>query len=183
MNSLATIAGDSEVVDVGCGLSGTALALHESGRSVIAADYSLPALHAQAARMGRGTTVYLNLNDRHSVLDFALARIASGVGTSLVFEHVLEGLGGEGAKNSLLLMRWLLRGEDLAVVTVHTELPADHTFTDPTSWHLPADEFVRMAAEYGLTATVVQTDTGTDVLGRTRKTARLIVRHDGGEAS
>lgn len=178
---LGTVPNNSTIADIGCGLSGTASALAASGRAVLAADFSLPVLRAQSERLGRNAAIYLNLNDRHSAFEFALVRAATGRGTSLLFEHVLEGLGGEAKENAMMLMRWILRGADVAVVTLDTDLPVDNNPEDPTSWHLTAEDFARMAASTGLSVRVIRRGTRMDDRGRTRETAHLVVSRNEGE--
>ncbi|GAB3612420.1 hypothetical protein GCM10027415_07600 [Humibacter ginsengisoli] len=182
LETLATTPANSVVVDIGAGTSRTAQRVHDSGRSAIVADFSLPALFAQAAVEGarQGDAVYLNLNDRHRVLEFALERIADGRQTSLVFEHVLEGLDGDGRENAVLLMHWILSGTAVAAVTFDTDLPDDHAFEDPTSWHLPVDEFIAMTNAHDLAAETVRTVVSPDDRGRTRVTAHVIVRRQEG---
>ena len=148
---------------------------------MLAADFSLPALRAQSERLGRNAAIYLNLNDRHSAFEFALVRAATGRGTSLLFEHVLEGLGGEAKENAMMLMRWILRGADVAVVTLDTDLPVDNNPEDPTAWHLTAEDFARMAASTGLSVRVIRRGTRMDDRGRTRETAHLVVSRNEGE--
>jgi hypothetical protein len=166
---------DVVVVDVGAGLSDVARALRERGREAIAVDYSLLALVAQRTA---GPAEYLNLNDRHRVLEFALARAADPRPICLLFDHVLEGLGREGEQNALLLMRWLLTGEGFALVAFDTNLPNDHEFDDPTSWHLPVDEFGARLREHGLTGHAVWSGTRYDDKGRLRSAAHVLVRRD-----
>jgi hypothetical protein len=178
-----TIGKGSFVVDVGCGVSDLASKLRHGGWEVIAADFSLPALQAQSEKLGYEAVVYVNLNDRHSVFSFALRCAAVGRPTNLVFNHVLEGLGGEGKENALLLMRWALDEQSAAIVMLDTDLPADNRPEDPTSWHLPAEDFVRSAGLAGLRAEITRRSTRTDDRGRLRQTAHIVVRRDGGEQS
>ncbi|MHA7987249.1 LicD family protein [Rathayibacter sp. CAU 1779] len=187
LKALSDAPSSCAVADIGAGVSGTATALRNRGWEAIAADFSLPALYAQRHPSGKkkssGGTVFLNLNDRHSTLEFALDRIVQGTPTNLVLEHVLEGLGGDGKANAFLLMRWLLHGGTVAAVTFDTDLPVDHTFDDPTSWHLPLDDFRQLAAAEGLVAEVVSTRGRTDERGRARTTAYAIVRESEGVKS
>jgi hypothetical protein len=178
-----TIPDGSAVVDVGCGVSDTASTLRDGGWDVVAADFSLPALRAQSERLGCEAAVYLNLNDRHSVFGFALRCAATGRPTNLVFEHVLEGLGGEGKENALLLMRWALDGQSAAIVMLDTDLPGDNRPEDPTSWHLPTEDFIRSVGVVGLRAEITRRSARTDDRGRLRQTAHIVVRRDGGEQS
>lgn len=161
------------VVDLGAGLSGACAALRQRGINTVAVDFSLPALFAQRRA---GETAYVNLNDRHRVLEFVLERAADARPTVLVLDDVLHGLGGEGKENVMLLMQWMLQGESFAVVTFPTGLPADHTFNDPTSWHLPLSDFLASVSDHGLRAVISWTGTRRDPSGRRRWTACTLVR-------
>jgi hypothetical protein len=146
----------------------------------LAADYSLPSIRAQS-RAGRAR--YLNLNDRHGVLEFAMELMSDSRPVHFIFQNVLEGLGGEGKSNSFLLLRWALRNGGTALMTVDTNLPLDHEFEDPTSWHLPVPDLLQLAELNGLSAEITWKGQRTDAAGRQRSAAHVILRQrQGGEA-
>jgi hypothetical protein len=180
-DSLSSVRQVGEVIDIGCGISSTVFGLRQLDHRVAAADFSLPALQAQSIVLESDAHYFLNLNDRHSVLEFALSRVQTGRATNLVFEHVLEGLGGDGKQNAFLLMRWLLREKAVAAATIDTDLPGDHSFDDPTSWHFPLEDFVKSANSHGLVVRAVRKGTRRDDLGRTRQTAHVRVAFGEGE--
>jgi hypothetical protein len=180
-SSLSSVRQGGDVIDIGCGISSTAFGLRQLGHRVGVADFSLPAIQAQSTRLASDAPHFLNLNDRHSVLEFALSRAQGGRATNLVFEHVLEGLGGDGKQNAFLLMHWLLHGHAVAVATIDTDLPGDHSFDDPTSWHFSVEDFVKLANSYGLTVRAVRRGTRRDDRGRTRQTAQAQVALGEGE--
>jgi hypothetical protein len=140
------------LIDVGSGFSSLPADLAADGFAVTATDFSLAALRAQAARVD---TRYVNYNDRRSVMNFAWDLLASGEPVDFILNHTLEGFTGETADNLFLLLRWVLRGDSVAIVTVDTELPAHHRFEDPESWHVSLDLLESRAHSVGLAVSIV----------------------------
>jgi SAM-dependent methyltransferase len=141
------------VVDVGCGLSTLPSELTAEGFEVVAVDFSLPALHAQEPFVA---TRSVNLNDRRQTLGFAYDLLRCGRRIHFVLNHTLTGLAGYGSDNVYLLLRWVLRnGGGVAVMTVDTELPPDHRFDDPESWHIPVQKLIDDGERHGLDVEIV----------------------------
>ncbi|HEY8589773.1 MAG TPA: hypothetical protein VIL55_09510, partial [Naasia sp.] len=122
------------VVDVGAGRGRVARGLAATGRSVLACDFTFPALAALRSLPGVEAR-WVNLNDRMSVLDLALRVRQEPEPCSFYLGHVYETLSGDAKENVLLLLSRSLRPGAVAIVDIYTELAADYSFDDPGTWH------------------------------------------------
>jgi len=166
--------GGGVVVDLGSGGGAASRRLAAAGLDTVAVDFALPAVQL-AATLDGVRARRANLNDTSDILDLAVELLRSGRGASFYAGHTYDGLSGEGKENVLLLLQHVLGDDDIAVFDVHTELPPEFRFEDPSTWHVDLDEFARAAERHAL---VVETVGGgrRDTENGSRAWSRCLVR-------
>lgn len=125
--ALAELAAGRVVVDLGAGMTTRTKELAETGARVIVADFSVRALAVQ--RASGSESVSVNLNDRHSTVDFALGLLEERP-IVLAVDGVLEWLDDEGVDNLLSIVRWVVREQDRAILRVRIGVDGDGTGND-----------------------------------------------------
>lgn len=126
----------------------------DSGRRVIASDYSTYALAvereraARTAEADRFEVAHLNLSRTLSLDVFRRLGVTGPV--DIVANHLLEQVSHLARANALRLIRMALRSGGSAVATVHGQHAPDVSFDDPTTWHLSTFDLAREAKALGL---------------------------------
>jgi hypothetical protein len=144
----------STVVDLGCGLGADARYFAERGHSVLAVDYSRPAL-AFAARLSAGTQgaarfARINLNSTREVADLLAECARFSAPVQVYARGLFEALSPKATDASMLLLRHVLRRPgSRAFVQMEPE-----TADRGSQWteYAPVDrtEFESRAARWGL---------------------------------
>lgn len=151
LDPLPPVPGDATVLDLGCGIGDSSVALSGRGYRVIAVDFAASAIHRASDRGHHVDWRFANLNDFRDVAEL-LESIGQQQGPVHAHAaHLLERLGHHGRENTWRLLRQVAERGGVVVVTVNTRPARPVTFRDPTTWHLSVDQVRAEAARYGLT--------------------------------
>lgn len=168
----------SEVVDFGCADGRLTGRIAAEGHRVLGVDYSYEALRlARAAQPEAASFEYLNANDSHAMMRFALDLLAARRSPYFFINHLLEGVPRIGRAEVFLLLRAVLTDETFAYVTVDTDFSRHYVRGRPDSWHLPVEWLIPEARGRGLSAEVLTTGKRRSPYG-VRSTATVILRRD-----
>ncbi|MBC9944651.1 class I SAM-dependent methyltransferase [Leucobacter sp. cx-328] len=128
------------------------LALVDTGRRVIATDYSYAALQLAQERSAAAATPFETAHvNLYRTLSLAAPKQQGITGRfDVVANHVFEQLGHLARENLLRLIRMALRSGGSACATLYASPAEDVTFADPTTWHLNQFELANAAHKFGL---------------------------------
>ena len=144
------------IVDLGCGDGRLTDRLAASGHPVLGVDYSHEALRLARAGGSGAEFRYLNFNDRHAVLDFAMEVIESGIEHRFIATELLHTLPPVGRENLLLMLRQLLERDATAMATFPVTLSRlKYAHGNPDSWHLTVESLQEQADLAGIDVHVV----------------------------
>ncbi|MEP6851197.1 MAG: LicD family protein [bacterium] len=143
------------VVDLGCGDGRQAERIAAEGHEVLGIDYSFEALRvARQTQPERVEYRFLNLNDRHRLLRFALELIASGRRPYFFARNVLHEIPALGRADLFILLRAVLDEEVFLYATFDaTSVP--RIGANPETWTLTVDALQRQAWRWKIGTTVL----------------------------
>ena len=124
------------VVDLGCGDGRHAERIAAAGHRVLGVDYSFEAL--RVARQTQPENVdyrFLNLNDRHGLLGFALELIDQGCQPYFFARNLLHELPRLGRADLFVMLRGLLDGQTFLYATFDAT-PVERIPANPETWNL-----------------------------------------------
>ena len=159
---------DATIYDLGYGGGDDLLHLAGRGHRVLGLDFAPCAEAAVRRRLGADypavTLLKVDLGDRRQTRALAVAEASSRVGAAQIFSgDLLHALTIEARPAVLALVDGLLRGGGEWLATFPTELAADFSPEDPSTWHLTVQQFRELVAtEPALSVSAVEIDPSTD---------------------
>ncbi len=140
----------SLVVDLGCGDGAQAERIAAAGHEVIGVDYSYEALRvAKQTAPPNVSYRFLNLNDRHSLVDFGLDLIEQGRRPFFYARNVIHEIPALARGDLFTLLRGVLE-EDTFLFAVFDANPVLRVPANPETWHLTVPTLRREAWRWKL---------------------------------
>lgn len=168
----------ANVVDFGSSDGRVTERIAAKGHRVIGVDFSYEALRLAGKSAPAGVEYrYLNVNDLHALLAFAMELIETGEPWYFFMNHLLAGVPRQGRGNVFLFLRQMLTNTTWASATFDTNFSRHFDGKVPASWHLPLEWLVAEAQQHGLRVEVMRTGRRASPFGR-RSTASVIIRRD-----
>ena len=143
------------VIDLGCGDGRHAERIAAAGHRVLGVDYSFEAL--RVARQTQPENVeyrFLNLNDRHSLLLFALEMIAQGRQPYFFARNLLHVMPQLGRADLFAMLRGLFTRETFLYATFDAT-PVVRIQPNPLTWNLRSETLTAEAWRWGLGTTIL----------------------------
>jgi Methyltransferase domain/LicD family len=143
------------VIDLGCGDGRHAESIAAAGHRVLGVDYSFEAL--RVARQTQPEDVeyrFLNLNDRHSLLLFALEMIDQGHQPYFFARNLLHVMPQLGRSDVFAMLRCLLTPETFLYATFDAT-PVPRIPPNPLTWNLRTETLSAEAWRGGLGTTLL----------------------------
>jgi SAM-dependent methyltransferase len=145
----------SLVIDLGCGDGRHAERIGRAGHEVVGVDYSFEALRVARHRPPTGSRYqFLNLNDRHGLLQFSLALIAEGRRPYFFARNVLSVMPPLGRADLFTMLRGILEPETLLYATFDAT-PMPRVAANPLTWTLELRTLRQEAWRWRLGVTVL----------------------------
>jgi SAM-dependent methyltransferase len=162
------------VVDLGCGDGRHTERIAAAGHQVLGGDYSFEALRVARKTQPEGVEyTFLNLNDRHGVMRFALRLIEQGHRPYFFARNVLHVMPPLGRADLFTMLRGILEEETFLYATFDatavTRIP-----TNPLTWTLDIKTLRREAWRWGLGLTVIDDRRRSTPVGSRGNTTALI---------
>lgn len=143
------------VVDLGCGDGRSAELIAAAGHEVVGCDYSYEALRiARSTQPENVSYRFLNLNDRHEVVRFALELVDQGRQPYFFCRNVLHGMRAQGRGDLFTVLRGVLDAQTFLYLTIDVN-PVERIPPNPETWHLPLKMLRRELWRWKLGLTVL----------------------------
>lgn len=143
------------VIDLGCGDGRHTERIAAAGHQVLGVDYSHEAL--RVARQTQPENVayqFLNLNDRHSLLQFSMGLVDAGRQPFFFARNVLHVMRPLGRSDLFVMLRGTLDAETFLYATFDT-VRSVRVPEDPRTWSLTVRILRRETHRWGLGTTVL----------------------------
>jgi hypothetical protein len=145
----------SFVIDLGCGDGRQAERIAAAGHDVLGVDYSFEALRVARQTQPSGVDYrWLNLNDRRSLLRFALELIDEGRQPYFFAHNLLHSLTGFARADLFVMLHGVLDPQTFLYATWDVTA-VDRVQSNPQTWSLGVRTVRREARRFGLGTTVV----------------------------
>jgi SAM-dependent methyltransferase len=162
------------VVDLGCGDGRQAERIAAAGHRVLGVDYSFEAIRvARQTQPENADYRFLNLNDRHGLLGFALELIDQGCQPYFFARNLLHELPRLGRADLFVMLRGLLDGQTLLYATFDAT-PVERIAANPETWNLSVKSFAAEAWRWRLGTTVLTERQRVTPYGQRRNVAALV---------
>lgn len=162
------------VVDLGCGDGRQAERIAAGGHRVLGVDYSFEALRVARQTQPSGVDYqFLNLNDRHSLLRFALELIDEGRQPYFFARNLLHEMPTLGRADLFVTLRGMLDGQTFLYATFDASA-VPRSAANPETWRLRVGTLRREAWRWKLGTTVVSDRRRTTPFGDRRNVTALV---------
>jgi SAM-dependent methyltransferase len=162
------------VIDLGCGDGRHAERIAAAGHRVLGVDYSFEALRVAGQTQPENVEYrFLNLNDRHSLLRFALELVDQGCQPYFFARNLLHELPRLGRADLFVMLRGLLDGQTFLYATFDAT-PVERIPANPETWNLSARSLSTEAWRWKLGTTVLTERQRTTPYGQRQNIAALV---------
>ena len=143
------------VIDLGCGNGRQAEFIAAAGHEVLGVDYSFEALRVARQTQPAGVEYrFLNLNDRRTLIQFALELIDQGRAPYFYARNLLHEMRWLGRADLFVTLRGLLDAQTFMYATFDTT-PVPRVVGNPETWMLDVKTLRREAARWQLATTML----------------------------
>jgi hypothetical protein len=164
------------VVDLGSGDGRHAERIAAAGHRVLGVDYSFEALRVARQTQPAGVDYrFLNLNDRHSLLRFALDQIDQGSQPYFFARNVLHEVPPLGRADLFVMLRGLLDNQTFLYATFDCT-QVERVPANPETWTLTIDGLEKEAWRWGLGTTILAARLRTTPYGRRENATAMVWR-------
>jgi len=162
------------VVDLGCGDGRHAERIAAEGHQVLGVDYSFEALRVARQTQPDGAEYrFLNLNDRHGLLQFAFELLGQGRHPYFFARNLLHQMPALGRADLFVTLRGMLDAQTFLFATFDST-PVPLIRANPQTWNLSQTRLRRETKRWRLGVTVLGERTRTTPYGDRTNTTALI---------